>query len=255
MRKIVILLMMFFVSSISFANTSSIIQVPSEVPNLGQVQKEIMYYHDSGQYDKDTQKTMELAQKQLADILAVKKNASQPLAIIFDIDETVLSNWPNIKENNFAYNKVSWDKWVESARAEPIIPAFKLYQYAVAHGVTVFFITGREESLREPTAKNLEKAGYTHYKKLYLKENSKENTSEFKSHARKDIESQGFDITLSVGDQYSDLCGGYADELVKVPNPFYFIPGCSAEEVCHWLPKDSNYGNNWDKLCPVLYQM
>ena len=41
--------------------------------------------------------------------------------------------------------------------------------------------------------------------------------------ARK-IAEQGYTIIANVGDQASDLAGGYAERAYKLPNPFYFIP-------------------------------
>jgi len=41
---------------------------------------------------------------------------------------------------------------------------------------------------------------------------------------RQHIESLGFDIILDIGDQLSDLAGGFADRTFKVPNPMYCIP-------------------------------
>jgi hypothetical protein len=44
-----------------------------------------------------------------------------------------------------------------------------------------------------------------------------------KAPARAVIERQGFTIIANIGDQQSDLEGGYAEMTFKVPNPFYFI--------------------------------
>ena len=38
------------------------------------------------------------------------------------------------------------------------------------------------------------------------------------------IESQGYDIVANVGDQLSDLEGGFADRTFKLPNPMCFLP-------------------------------
>ncbi len=46
----------------------------------------------------------------------------------------------------------------------------------------------------------------------------------YKTAMRKKITEQGYDIVLSMGDQYSDLVGGYDDAMFKVPNPYYYIP-------------------------------
>jgi HAD superfamily, subfamily IIIB (Acid phosphatase) len=49
-------------------------------------------------------------------------------------------------------------------------------------------------------------------------------TVQYKSGARRDIESQGYRIIANVGDQYSDLAGGHAQRAFKLANPFYFLP-------------------------------
>ena len=48
---------------------------------------------------------------------------------------------------------------------------------------------------------------------------------EYKAGTRKHIEQDlGYDIVLNVGDQCSDLQGGYADHGLKLPNPTYYLP-------------------------------
>ena len=46
----------------------------------------------------------------------------------------------------------------------------------------------------------------------------------FKSGARRQISEQGYKIIANVGDQESDLAGGYAERTFKLPNPFYYTP-------------------------------
>lgn len=51
------------------------------------------------------------------------------------------------------------------------------------------------------------------------------SVSEYKRRSRKYIQDDlHYHIVANVGDQQSDLTGGYADQDFKVPNPFYFIP-------------------------------
>jgi HAD superfamily, subfamily IIIB (Acid phosphatase) len=49
-------------------------------------------------------------------------------------------------------------------------------------------------------------------------------TIPYKAGTRAYIESQGYDIVADLGDQYSDLNGGYADRTFKMPNPNYYLP-------------------------------
>ena len=46
----------------------------------------------------------------------------------------------------------------------------------------------------------------------------------FKTKVRRQLEHAGYDIVFSIGDQYSDLKGGYADKTYKLVNPFYYVP-------------------------------
>jgi hypothetical protein len=51
------------------------------------------------------------------------------------------------------------------------------------------------------------------------------SVSEYKTRSRKHVQDDlHYHIIANVGDQQSDLIGGYADQPFKVPNPFYFIP-------------------------------
>jgi hypothetical protein len=47
---------------------------------------------------------------------------------------------------------------------------------------------------------------------------------DFKAPERRKISEQGYTIVLSLGDQDSDLEGGYAERTFKLPNPVYFLP-------------------------------
>ncbi len=46
----------------------------------------------------------------------------------------------------------------------------------------------------------------------------------FKAPARKKLEDEGYKILVNIGDQESDLNGGFAENALKLPNPFYYIP-------------------------------
>jgi SAM-dependent methyltransferase len=90
-----------------------------------------------------------------------------------DIDETSLSNWLQIKQNDFAYIQAGPCSlepgeacgglaWELSARAEALKPTLDLFNTAKKLKVAVFFITGRPDrrDLRTATIKNLHEAGY-----------------------------------------------------------------------------------------------
>jgi hypothetical protein len=47
---------------------------------------------------------------------------------------------------------------------------------------------------------------------------------EYKAGTRKHIEKLGYTIVANYGDQWSDLMGGHAKRVVKLPNPTYYLP-------------------------------
>jgi hypothetical protein len=58
-----------------------------------------------------------------------------------------------------------------------------------------------------------------------LRPNNDGTVEQFKTAMRQKIEeTMHYTIIANVGDQYSDLRGKYAEQVFKVPNPFYFIP-------------------------------
>jgi acid phosphatase len=152
----------------------------------------------------------------------------EKLAIVFDIDETSLSSYCEMQREAFGYIKLMSNEWVASPEAAVAIPgALRLFNRAKTAGVDVFFITGRPESQKQATARNLEAAGFHGWKGLALRDAAESSipTVAYKSGRRKQLVAQGYRIILSVGDQWSDLNGEPKAEVsVKLPNPFYFLP-------------------------------
>jgi|SRR5215469_7722023 len=200
--------------------------------NLADVEKQLIAYHDSGQYERQLERE---AVRVIAYLHRRAQQVKKP-AIVLDIDETALSNWPKLLANQFAFfptgpchiphGPCGEDSWEKLAAATPIRATHDIYLAARANGVTVFFITGRKEALRAATERNLSAAGYTEFAALMMEPDGSQFASAagFKSTQRHKIEQQGFTIIANVGDQRSDLTGGYEERGFKLPNPFYRIP-------------------------------
>jgi acid phosphatase len=144
------------------------------------------------------------------------------LAAVFDIDETLLGNLAHMRKMDFGYVKAEWDSWVDSGRAPAIAPVRDLLLTARRLGVAVFILSGRTESDRAGTEKNLRAVGASDYAGLWFKPGDPPQTTEaFKTQCRAKIESDGYTIVLNIGDQDSDLAGGHAERTFKLPDPFY----------------------------------
>lgn len=197
------------------------------VPNIGLAKKLCKEYVQSGRYADEIKKVDAEAKSYIDDYLANHKELApkEKLAMILDIDETSLSNAPHIMQYDYGYIPAAWDKWIISGKAPAIEGTLDLYNYAQAHGLAVFFITGRNESQRSITVKNLEDQGYKKWTALIMKPEGAEITAKsFKTYHRKQLSEAGYHIIVNVGDQMSDLEGGYSDSVYKLPNPMYYVP-------------------------------
>lgn len=200
----------------------------SDPPNLTLVKNELKNYYNSGLYQKELTYVIKKAQKYIDQQAEINQKEKQPkkLALVLDIDETSLSNYKYMIKRDFGGNREQFHKDIMAANAPVIKPMLSLYRDAQNHGIKVFFITGRNESERKATEKNLRKAGYSGWSGLYLRpmKYSSKSIIPFKSHTRKMLTEKGYIIVASIGDQYSDLKGGYAQKVFKLPNPFYYLP-------------------------------
>ena len=85
-----------------------------------------------------------------------------------------------------------------------------------------FFITGRDEHSRAATERNLKEVGCNDYVALICKpDGSKETAAAYKTAERKRLTEAGHVIIANIGDQESDLTGGFAEKTFKLPNPVY----------------------------------
>ena len=199
----------------------------AEPMNLSQLKTELRTYQTSGEYDKDFAAVIDQAQTYINSRVAANKQAkpAQKLAIVLDIDDTSLSNYPNIESHDFCINRTQFEKDIARANDPALAPTLTLYRDALKQGVAVFFVTGRHDNLRKPTERNLKAAGYEGWAGLFYrpKTDTQASSAAFKTQARTSIAHSGYTSIASIGDQQSDLTGGNAEKTFKLPNPYYLL--------------------------------
>ena len=156
---------------------------------------------------------------------------------MLDIDETSLTNWPNLLADNFGFiaggacdvlpnGPCGFTQWVLKASDRPIEPARRLFDTAKKKGVAVIFITSRTDSVRDATILNLDHAGFEGWTELRTRSDRDDldTVEAYKSAERTKVEAEGYTIIANVGDQFSDIRGEPTGKCTfKVPNPFYLI--------------------------------
>ncbi|MFD0792692.1 5'-nucleotidase, lipoprotein e(P4) family [Mucilaginibacter litoreus] len=93
---------------------------------------------------------------------ALKNPGNKPLAVVTDIDETLLDNSPYDAMRAIAnqeYSPETWKAWTAKAEADTVPGAPTFFKYAASKGVEVFYVTNRDEDERAGTTKNLQKYG------------------------------------------------------------------------------------------------
>lgn len=200
------------------------------IPNLDALKKELRQYHDCTctcgcwTHDQDVQANRAIAFLRQR---AAHPRAQDKLALILDIDETTLSNYQEFVGADFAYNAAQWNPWIEAAQATAIPGTLRLYKEAQRLGVSIIFITGRDEAHRDATERNLRAQGFDNWQELVMRpaDHGTQTIGEFKQLARSRMIAKGYTLALNVGDQWSDLKGKPEAEFsVKYPDPYYFIP-------------------------------
>jgi predicted secreted acid phosphatase len=189
----------------------------------GKSAAEIRDYYHSGDWNRAIAKQATKAKAWLVTRTHAKHAPKKP-AIVIDIDETALDNVKCLDENDgIPYDAGVYATCVLAYDAPAFKPVLSLFKRAKALKVKVFFITARPEGIRDGSLKNLKAAGYPGKYELILQpaDYTTESKVPYKSGARKQIQKRGFRIIANVGDQQSDLKGGYSERTYKLPNPIY----------------------------------
>lgn len=191
-----------------------------ELLNLDDAKVLVQNYYESGTFDAECKEIIDSAISQIE-----KLTLRDTSAVIFDIDETALSNYNHTKEIGFGYKYELWSEWLKRADADAIKQTKRFYDWLISKKIKVIFLTGRTENERKATVKNLHLRGYTNYDTLIVRNSGeiKIPAAEFKAIKRKELVNKGYKIIANIGDQWSDLVGGNSGVKIKLPNYLYII--------------------------------
>ncbi len=182
-------------------------------------------------------------------------------ALVFDVDDTLLWNYDfEDKATNFNFDPALNTTWVTQHLFVKVPGMPALLRELKTRGYALYGITGRPAAQEPDTIANLNEQGFTTNglpggtplftaATMYTKGPAASpptnpqtiptqpwvdcaaggdpavcSTVEYKALTRGHIEStDGVNIVMNVGDQWSDLQGGFADTWTKIPNPTYFL--------------------------------
>jgi len=134
----------------------------------------------------------------------IKENPDpSKLAIVLDLDETVLDNSPYEAKcilENISY-PAGWDEWMKMADASVLPGAADFLNFANKRGVEIFYVTNRKEKYRQFTMSNLL------IKELPFKSNDNllMRTDQSSKEGRRQLISKKYNIALLIGDNLADF--------------------------------------------------
>lgn len=139
---------------------------------------------------------------------ALKQPHDKPLAIITDIDETLLDNSPyavEMAKKGQVYEQASWTQWTAMADAKPMFGSQAFYNEAAKKGVEIFYITNRNVQDKPGTIANLKKYGFPFADQAHVI--VRETISSKEQRRRKVAETH--DIIVLLGDNLSDFSAAF----------------------------------------------
>ncbi len=199
----------------------------------------LLWQQNAAEYRALAYQAFNLAQIQLDNILDTKAKYQKPIAIIADIDETILDNSPYSGkqiELDEEYSSLNWAEWVKKKNAKAVPGSLDFFNYAKSNGIEVFYISNRMRNQKKETIENLQTIGFPFADAAHviLKE-----TSSGKETRRLQVK-KSHEIVLLIGDNLSDfsmifdnrstvernksvdsLKALFGKKFIVLPNPMY----------------------------------
>ena len=177
----------------------------------------LLWQQHAAEYRALTYQAFNTATIQLDDILENKTKSEIPLAIVTDIDETVLNNSPyngRLIERNEDYSKTSWLEWVKQKKAKAVPGSLHFFKYAQSKNVEVFYLSNRSSIQKSETIENLKNLGFpfTDDDHVLLK-----TDFDGKESRRKRI-MESHQIIMLIGDNLSDFSEVFDDQSTMMRN-------------------------------------
>jgi 5'-nucleotidase (lipoprotein e(P4) family) len=199
----------------------------------------VLWQQQAAEYRALAYQSFNLAQIQLDNMIANKMAFKKPLAIVTDIDETVLDNSPYSGkqiELDEEYSTLRWKEWVQKKKAKAIPGALDFFNYAKSKGVEVFYISNRSTKQKTETIENLQITGFPFADGAHV---LLKDTISGKEPRRLQVQDT-HEIVLLIGDNLSDFSEVFDDrstiernrtadslkavfgvKFIVLPNPIY----------------------------------
>jgi 5'-nucleotidase (lipoprotein e(P4) family) len=182
-----------------------------------------------------------IARLRLDAILGTVQKGGRPLAVVVDIDETLLDNSPyqvtQIRSGT-GYTPQSWKTWSDKATAKATPGSVEFLQYAQSKHVHVLYITSRRIDEQEATLRNLRSLEFPWVdQEHFYPQGTKDSASK---ESRRVEAAKKYEIVMLIGDNLTDFADVFdvtgigprtdavnrakalfGDRYIILPNPMY----------------------------------
>lgn len=152
-----------------------------------------------------------LARMRVELALAQQQDGSLPLAIISDVDETLLlanDYWGYlITQGQDFFDDASWDRWVAQNRAIASPGALEFLKFCESNSVEIFYVTNRDqgETTVQLAIENLNAVGFPSVDAAHLRVLRESSNKEL---VQQEIR-EGYEVVALLGDNLNDFARRY----------------------------------------------
>jgi len=185
--------------------------IDSEVNNQTLLMS-VLWHQTAAEYRALCYQAYNIATEKLQ--IALNEKPTKPLAVVVDIDETILDNSPYNAGNISGILSYPDDfyRWINSANCQPVPGSLEFLQFAAKNDVAVFYITNRRDKGKAGTIENLNKLGFPNVNEetVFCK------TDKSSKQPRRDKILEDHDITLLIGDNLLDFADMFKAKTIDL---------------------------------------
>ena len=184
------------------AGQASALVIPTQEHSI----QAVLWQQHSAEYRALCEQAYNYARLSLDAMLDTISADVSTLAIVTDLDETVIDNSPmNAKmiELDEPYKKSRWIEWGNLASAKAMPGAVEFFKYAASRGVVTYYISNRYAEQVDVTIENLKNLDLPFVDSEHVMLRSETGGSGKKS--RRDIVEETHTIIMLLGDNLSDF--------------------------------------------------
>jgi 5'-nucleotidase (lipoprotein e(P4) family) len=186
-------------------------QIDHERTNEYKIQAQV-WTQNAAEYRALCYQAFNAAKFNLDAFLFFEKKYEKPLAIIADVDETVLDNSPydgKLILDNISYNRKSWVEWGNLEKAEAIPGSLEFLKYASGKGIEIFYISNRYSEQLRGTVNNLKKIGFPNAvnSNVLLRSESRSKSE------RRKLVFDNYQVIMLIGDNLADFNDEFEEKL------------------------------------------